>query len=80
MPARMERMVEEVLMVEEGIWVSGGDSPFTLFPRGRWGGGYISLPGTKGSLISEMSASGWKGNWPFREEGPHKGWDGVWHG
>lgn len=37
MPARMERMVEEVLMVEEGIWVSGGDSPFTLFPRGRWG-------------------------------------------
>lgn len=34
---RMERMVEEVLMEEEGFWESGGDSPFTLFPQGQWG-------------------------------------------
>lgn len=77
----MERMLEEVLMVEEGIWVSGGDSPFYVISTGKGGGGsYISLPGTKGSPISEMSASGRKGNWPSREEGLHKGWDSMCHG
>lgn len=33
----MERMAEEELMVGEGIWVSGGGSPFMLFPFGGRG-------------------------------------------
>lgn len=30
----MERMAEEEPVVGEGIWVSGGGSPFPLFPFG----------------------------------------------
>lgn len=48
----MERMAEEKSMVGEGIQVSGGGSPFTLFPLGKEN---KYLPVTKESQISEMS-------------------------